>query len=121
MASYKLHFIFECSPETHWGVETDEEVIIEGSKIYTDGDTCFDEDGEESIINNWEDCVDDATSRWENDDLSEFDYIDRAKKNPHSNGKSEFEDGTGDVNFETLKIEIFNDNDTNDLKETIKL
>ena len=72
MASYKLYFTFECSPETHWGVETDEEVIIEGSKIYKDGDACFNEDGEEDIINNWEDCVDDATSRWENDDLSEF-------------------------------------------------
>ena len=48
----------------------------------------------------------------------EFNYIDNEKKNRHNNGKSEFEDGTGDVNFETIKVEIYNDNDWKDLKES---
>ena len=121
MASYKLDFIFECSPDTHWGIETDEEVIIEGSKQYKDGDSCFDENGNESTISNWEDCVDDITSRWENDSLSEFNYIDIQKQNPQGNGKSEFEDGTGNVNFETIKIKIYNDDDWQNIKETMNL
>ena len=32
------------------------------------------------------------------------------QENQHDNGKLEFEDGTGDVNFVTTKIEIFSDN-----------
>ncbi len=121
MASYKLYFNFECSPETHWGVETSEEVIIEGTKFFKDGDDCFDEDGDEGTIENWEDCVDDMDARWESDSLSEFDYIDHQKNNPHDNGKSEFEDGTGDVNFETTKIEIFSDDNWENLKTTMDL
>ena len=26
MASYKVHFVFECSPETHWGIKNEDEV-----------------------------------------------------------------------------------------------
>jgi len=118
MASYKVHFVFECSPETHWGIENEDEVKIYGEELYQDGDKCIDSDGEDSTIDNWEDCVDDITSQWENDSLDEFNYIDNEKKNRHNNGKSEFEDGTGDVNFETIKVEIYNDNDWKDLKES---
>ena len=25
MASYKVFFVFECSPETHWGIENDDD------------------------------------------------------------------------------------------------
>ena len=49
------------------------------------------------------------------------DVIDNQKQNPQGNGKSEFEDGTGDVNFETIKIEIYNDDDWQNLKETMNL
>ena len=121
MASYKVYFAFECSPDTHWGEDVDEEIIIEGDRTYKDGDVCFGEAGEESTISSWEDCVDDIDARWEGDSLSEFDFIDHAKKNPHDNGKSEFEDGTGDVNFETLKVEIYSDDEWNDLVETKNL
>ena len=121
MASYKVHFIFECSPETHWGVETDDEVIINGEAHYKDGDECFDSEGKESKIKNWEDVVDDITTRWENDSLDEFNYIDQSKKNPYNNGNSEFEHGTGDTNFETTKIEIYSDINWENLIETKKL
>ena len=57
MPSYKVHFVFECYPDTHWGEETEEEVIIEGIRSYADGDACFDSEGEESTISNWEDAV----------------------------------------------------------------
>ena len=109
MAKYTVHFIFECSPETHWGEEIDDEVIIEGDVSYEDGEDCLDCDGEDSVIEGWEDAVDDITAQWEGDSLSEFDYIDHSKENPHDNGKAEFEDGTGDVNFEAVKVEIFDD------------
>ena len=121
MASYKVFFVFECSPETHWGVETEDEVKIYGEEMYQDGEDCLDEDGEDSTISNWEDCVDDITAQWENDSLDEFSYIDQSKENPHDNGKSEFEDGTGDVTFETLKVEIYSDDDWNNLVETKNL
>ena len=121
MASYKVHFIFECSPETHWGVETDDEVIINGAAHYKDGDECFDSEGKESKIKNWEDVVDDITSKWENDSLDEFNDIDQSKKNPYNNGNSEFEHGTGDTNFETTKIEIYSDINWENLIETKKL
>ena len=121
MATYRVFFIFECSPETHWGVKAEEEVILEGEEYYVDGEDCFDSEGEESIIKSWEDAVDDITARWEGDSLSEYDYFDSDKKNPHNNGKSEFQDGTGDVNFETTKVEIYNDHEQKDLKETLNL
>ncbi len=121
MASYKVYFVFECSPETHWGEETDDEIIIDGVEHYTDGEEYFDSDGEESIIKNWEDAVDYVTAKWEGDSLSEYDYIDQSKKNPHNNGKTEFGDGTGDVNFETTKVEIFKDNEWKNLIETENL
>ena len=53
--------------------------------------------------------------------MSEYDYIDLDNKNPNNNGKSEFEDGTGDVNFETTKVEIYDDNEWKNLKETKNL
>ena len=121
MASYKVSFVFECSPETHWGIENDDEVNIYGEAFYKDGEQVFDSDGENAIVSNWEDCVDDITFKWEDDALDEFKYIGHEKKNPHDNGKSEFEDGTGDVNFETTKVEIYNDDDWKDLKETLDL
>ena len=111
MPSYKVSFVFECSPEIHWGKKTDDEIIIDGVEYYLDGDSCLDSDGEESIIKNWEDTVVDITAKWEKDSLSEYDYIDQFKKNPHNNGKMEFGDGTGNVNFETTKVEIFEDNE----------
>jgi len=118
---YKVYFKFECSPETHWGEKTDEEIILDGVKHYLDGEECFDSEGEESTVKSWDDAVDDITARWEGDSLSEYDYIDQAKKNPNNNGKSEFEDGTGDVNFETTKVEIYDDNEWKNLKETKNL
>ena len=118
MASYKVYFKFECSPETHWGLPTDEEVIIKCERSYEDGQASFDSDGESSTIKKWEDVVDDLDARWEGESLSEYDYIDQTKKNPHNNEKTEFEDGTGDVNLETTKIEIYSDNEWKDLKET---
>ena len=121
MASYKVYFIFECSPEIHWGEETDEEIILDGVKHYLDGEECFDSEGEESTVKSWDDAVDDITARWEGDSLSEYDYIDLDNKNPNNNGKSEFEDGTGDVNFETTKVEIYDDNEWKNLKETKNL
>ena len=42
MASYKVYFVFECSPETHWGQDTDDEIIIDGVENYIDGEECFD-------------------------------------------------------------------------------
>ena len=121
MASYKVYFVFECSPETHWGEETDDEIIIDGVAHYKDGEECFDSDGDESVIKNWEDAVDDITAKWEGDSLSEYDYIDQSKKNPHNNGKTEFGDGTGDVNFETIKVEIYEDNEWKNLIESKNL
>lgn len=121
MASYTVHFKFECSPETHWGVETDEEVLIYGDMDYVDGEDCFDSDGEESTIRSWEDAVDDVVARWESDSLSEYDYMDLAAENPFNNGKSEFEDGTGDINLETIKVEIFDDDSWKNLVETKEL
>jgi len=118
MAYYKIYFQFECSPETHWGLPTDEEVIIECERSYEDGQASFDSDGESSTIKKWEDVVDDLDARWEGESLSEYDYIDQTKKNPHDNGKTEFEDGTGDVNLETTKIEIYSDNEWKNLKDT---
>jgi len=50
--------------------------------------------------------------------LSEYDYIDPSKKNPHNNSKTEFGDGTGDVNFETTKVEIYDDNEWKNLIKT---
>lgn len=82
MASYKVYFVFECSPDTHWGEETDDEVIIYGVEYYKDGEDCLDDEGEESTIDSWEDAVDDITAKWENDSLSEYDYIDQVKNNP---------------------------------------
>ena len=119
MASYKIYFVFECSPETHWGEETDDEVIIDGVEYYKDGEDCLDDEGEESTIDSWEAAVDDITAKWENDSLSEYDYIDQIKKNPHNNGKTEFADGTGDVNFEATKVEIFSDKNWEKLEEVI--
>jgi hypothetical protein len=121
MASYTVYFIFECSPETHWGEETDEEIVLDGERHYQDGEESFDEEGEVSTIKSWEDAVDDITARWEGDSLSEYDYIDLDKKNHNDNGKSEFEDGTGDVNFETIKVEIYEDNEWKNLVETKNL
>jgi len=119
MASYKVYFVFECSPETHWGEEADDEVIIDGVEYYKDGEDCLDDEGEESTIDSWESAVDDITAKWENDSLSEYDYIDQIKKNPHNNGKAEFVDGTGDVNFEATKVEIFSDENWEKLEEVI--
>ena len=79
MASYKIFFVFECSPETHWGIENEDQVNIYGEKSYLDGEESFDSDGEETKISNWEDCVDDITARWEHDSLFELDYIDDKK------------------------------------------
>tara|TARA_B100000575_G_C23069384_1_gene615885 strand:- start:588 stop:953 length:366 start_codon:yes stop_codon:yes gene_type:complete len=121
MASYKVYFVFECSPETHWGIKNEDEVKIYGEELYQDGEEALDSDGEDTTIKSWEDCVDDITSQWENDSLDEFDYINHEKNNPHYNGKSEFEDGTGDVNFETVKVEIYNDDKWKDLKKTLDL
>ena len=72
-------------------------------------------------IKNWEDVVNDITTKWEADSLDEYNYIDHSKKNPHNNGKSEFEDGTGDTNFETTKIEIYDDIKWKNLIEIKKL
>lgn len=119
MASYKVYFVFECSPETHWGVEVDDEVIIDGVEYYKDGEDCLDDEGEESTIDSWEAAVDDITAKWENDSLSEYDYIDQIKKNPHNNGKTEFGDGTGDVNFEVTKVEIYSDENWEKVEEVI--
>ena len=121
MPSYKVHFVFQCSPETHWGQETTDEVIIEGVEMYVDGEECVSSDNEDSNIMNWEDAVDDITAKWENDSLSEYDYIDPSKTNPLDNGKLEFEDGTGNVHFETVKVEIFNDNKWEILSEIVEL
>lgn len=118
MAYYKIYFQFECSPETHWGLPTDEEVILECERSYEDGQESFDSDGELSTITKWEDVADDLNERWEVGSLSEYDYINPFKKNPHDNGKKEFEDGTGDVNLETTKIEIYSDNEWKNLKDT---
>ena len=119
MASYKVYFVFECSPETHWGEKADDEVIIDGVEYYKDGEDCLDDEGEESTIDSWESAVDDITAKWEDDSLSEYDYIDQIKKNPHNNGKAEFGDGTGDVNFEATKVEIFSDENWEKLEEVI--
>ena len=119
MASYKVYFVFECSPETHWGEEADDEVIIYGVEYYKDGEDCLDDEGEESTIDSWEDAVDDITAKWENDSLSEYDYIDQVKNNPRNNGKTEFGDGTGDVNFEATKVEIYSDNNWEKVEEVI--
>jgi len=119
MASYKVYFVFECSPDTHWGEETDDEVIIYGVEYYKDGEDCLDDEGEESTIDSWEDAVDDITAKWENDSLSEYDYIDQVKNNPRNNGKTEFGDGTGDVNFEATKVEIYSDNNWEKVEEVI--
>ena len=121
MPSYRVHFVFECYPDTHWGEETEEEVIIEGERSYVDGDACFDSEGEESTISNWEDAVDDLTALWEADSLSEYDYIDHQKGNPFNNDSSEFEDGTGDVNLETTKVEVYSDDSWENLEETLPL
>ena len=121
MASYKVYFTFECGPETHFGVPTDKEVLIEGEELYQDGEECTDSDGEDSIIGSWEDAVDDLTAKWESDALSEYDSIDHAKANPHNNGKSEFEDGTGDVHFEPVKVDIFSDDNWDKLEKTIEI
>ena len=118
MSTYKVYFKFECSPQTHWGIETDEEVIIKGEKFYEDGQESFNSNGELSIIGNWEDVVDDLDARWEGDSLSEYDYIDNQKSNPYNNSKTEFEYGTGDVNLEIIKVEIFNDTECKYLEET---
>ena len=85
MASYKVYFQFECSPETHWGLPTAEEVIIECERSYEDGQASFDSDGESSTIKKWEDVVDDLDARWEGESLSEYDYIDQTKKNHVNN------------------------------------
>lgn len=119
MASYKVYFVFECSPDTHWGEETDDEVIIYGVEYYKDGEDCLDDEGEESTIDSWEDAVDDISAKWENDSLSEYDYIDQVKNNPRNNGKTEFGDGTGDVNFEATKVEIYSDNNWEKVEEVI--
>ena len=111
MAKYTVHFIFECSPDTHWGIENDDEVVIEGTESYVDGEDCLDEDLEDSTISSWTDAQEDIEARWEGDSLSEYDYIDHQKVNPHGNGKSEFEDGTGDVNLEVIKVDVFDDDD----------
>ena len=79
----------------------------------------MDDEGEESTIDSWEAAVDDITAKWENDSLSEYDCIDQIKKNPHNNGKAEFVDGTGDVNFEATKVEIFSDKNWEKLEEVI--
>ena len=121
MASYKVYFVFECSPDTHWGEPNEKEIIIDGFQSYSDGEDCIDYEGNSTHIKNWESAVADITSRWENDSLDEFEYIDYNKTNPFNNGKSEFEDGTGDVNFETTKVEIFEDNNWEKLIETKNL
>ena len=121
MASYTVQFKYECSPHTHWGEVTDHEVLIYGEMDYVDGEDCFDSNGEKSTIRSWEDAVDDLTARWEGDSLSEYDYIDIAAENPFKNGKSEFEDGTGNVNLETIKVEIFDDDSWENLFETKNL
>ena len=118
MASYKVYFVFECSPEIHWGEQTHGEVTISGMEQYIDGDDCFDADGEESVIKSWEDAVNDLTARWESDSLSEYDYMQPSRKNPYNNGKAEFEYGTGDVNFEIRKVEIFGDDNWETLLES---
>jgi|TARA_B110000305_G_C19293191_1_gene565224 hypothetical protein len=121
MQSYKVYFQFECSPETHWGIPTDEEVIIVCEELYNDDQASFDSNGEPSSIKKWEDVVDDLDARWFGESLSEYDYMDQTKQNPLDNGKTEFEDGTGDVNLETIKIEIYSDNEWKNIKETITL
>ena len=121
MTSYKVYFVFECSPDTHWGEPNEKQINIEGVESYIDGEDCFDSEGNNSQIKNWESAVDDITFRWESDSLDEFRYIDHEKTNPFNNGKSEFEDGTGDVNFETIKVEIFEDDNWEKLIETKNL
>ena len=48
MASYKVYFTFECGPETHFGVPTDKEVVIEGEELYQDGEECMDSDDQQN-------------------------------------------------------------------------
>jgi len=43
------------------------------------------------------------------------------KENPLNNGSSEFEDGTGDVNLEATKVEVFSDDSWENLEETLQL
>ena len=33
MAKYTVHFIFQCQPDTHWGVENDDGNLIESHDL----------------------------------------------------------------------------------------
>ena len=53
MTSYKVYFVFECSPDTHWGEPNEKQINIEGVENYINGEDCFDSEGNNSQIKNW--------------------------------------------------------------------
>ena len=120
---YRVYFDWSCTPETHWGEPCDDEVVIESYEDYEDGETYFDhESDEEKTITSPEDASEKLTSRYMGDAIDPFDFINfMDRKNPHNNGKDEFEDGFGDENCDTTKVEVYSDSSMKNLIGTIKL
>lgn len=119
---YRIHFLFTCSPETQRGEPCDDDVEIESYEDYEDGETYYDNKGEEKKIASPIDISTAFTIRYEGDAFDPFDFINALqRKNLHNNGKHEFEDGFGDECYDTTKVEVFSDSSMKNLIETIDL
>lgn len=103
------------------GEPCDDEVVIEDYVDYEDGQTYFDhESDEEKTIASPDDADAKFLSRYMGDAFDPFDMLNGMdRKNPHNNGKEEFEDGFGDEEFDTIKVEVFDDADRKNLIDTV--
>ena len=100
---YRVYFEWSCHLETHWWEPCDEEVVIEDYEDYEDGQTYFDhESDEEKTITSPLEASEKFISNHMGDAFDLFDMLNvMDRRNPHNNGKSEFEDGFGYENCDT--------------------
>ena len=59
--------------------------------------------------------------QYRNDEINASDYVEESE-NPHNNDcDDEFEDGYGDEELDTIKVEVFDDADRKNLIDTVNV
>lgn len=123
---YTLHFECRIFPDKHWGEPCEDGLTFNSTENFEDGQEfeLYDSESEkeENIkISKAEDCARVINLQYTNDEINASDYVEESE-NPHNNDcDDEFEDGYGDEELDTIKVEVFDDADRKNLIDTVNV
>ena len=123
---YILHFECRVSPSKHWGEPCEDGLTFDATEYFEDGQEfeLWDSEFEKEVnikISQATDCVEVIDLKYRSDEINASDYIEESE-NPHNNGcDDEFEDGYGDEELESFKVEVFDDADRENLIDTVNV